>query len=292
MKRRIAHISDLHFGKLSFGLTQLFSKRWIGMMNLLLSRRKHYLNSRPTTLFDAFEAHGITDVILAGDLTTTSFVKEYDMAKRFVDTLSEMNIKTYVIPGNHDHYTRRSFRQKLFYNYFPDKYDENCPFSLRKDGITFFHFEQDWYIVLMDTAIATSFYHSIGYYSKLVEDNLKKALTSLPDSARVILVNHFPFFQHESPRRRLKRGGELQSLIRREPKIHMYLHGHTHRHTLADLRENGLPLVMDSGSASHKSHGTWNLLELSAHQCMVQVYSYDKNANHEWKATHQKLYTW
>lgn len=292
MKRKLAHISDLHFGKLSFGISQLFSKRWIGMMNLLLSRRKHYLNSRPETLFDIFEAQGVTDVLITGDLTTTSFKKEYEMAKQFVEQLHERGMKTFIIPGNHDHYTKQSFKQKLFYSYFPDKYDDICPFSLKEHGVTYFHYDQDWWIVLLDTSIATPFYHSIGFYSPRIEDHLNQALSRIPNNARIILGNHFPFFQHESPRRRLRRGGELQTLIRKEKNIYMYLHGHTHRHILADLRENGLPLVMDSGSVSHKTHGTWNLLELSAHQCLIQVYSYDKHSNHQWKANYQKLFSW
>ncbi len=291
-RRRIAHISDLHFGKISFNPAHIFSKRWIGMLNLLLTRRKHYLNSRPWSVLDAFEELEVTDVIISGDLTTTSYSKEYEMANAFVDALHERNISTYLIPGNHDHYTRHSYRKKVFYSHYPETYDASCPFSLKEHGVTYFSLPNKWHVVLLDTVLATSLYLSIGYFSPKVEDALEEALSQIPNDSPIVLVNHFPFFQHESPRRRLKRGGVLQSILRRHPNIRMYLHGHTHRHVLADLRENGLPLVIDSGSISHKNQGTWNLLDLTDDQCMVYVYSYDKKAPLQWKAIHQKLFSW
>lgn len=291
MRIRVAHISDLHFGKLSFSLKHLFSKRWIGMTNLLLSRRKHYLNSRPDTLYEAFEAHGISHVIISGDVSTTSLPEEFAMARSFIDGLEKRGMTVYVIPGNHDHYTRRSFRQKLFYDYFPPTYGM-CDFTLKDHGVTWFHLVDSWYVVLMDTALATPLYHSVGFFSKKHEEYLAKVFETIPKDGHIICVNHFPFFQHEPPRRRLKRGGDLQAMLRKQENAAMYLHGHTHRHTLADVRANGLPLVMDSGSVSHKNYGTWNLLELTPNQCMLQVYSYDKHAPHDWKAIHQKLYSW
>ena len=40
---RIAHISDLHFAKLSLNPFQIFSKRFIGNANSLLSRKKVFI---------------------------------------------------------------------------------------------------------------------------------------------------------------------------------------------------------------------------------------------------------
>lgn len=95
----------------------------------------------------------------------------------------------------------------------------------------------------MDTALATTLVSSNGYFSPVVEENFKNSLKN-PPKENVLLVNHFPFFDHDTPRRRLIRGNQLLRLVESCPHIQMYLHGHTHRHTIADLRPNKLPLSL------------------------------------------------
>jgi len=270
---RIAHISDLHFSKFSYCPTQFFSKRWLGNVNLLLNRSKQYINERPFSLIPILKEKGITHVIISGDLTTTSSLKEYKIAKSFVEALEKEGIKIFLIPGNHDHYTKKADRTKRFYRTFPSS--GKSPFSLSQHGVTSLPLTPGWHIVLVDSTCATSLVSSNGFFSPTIEENLKRLLTKIPVEENILLVNHFPFFQHDAPRRRLIRGEKLHQLIANCPNIQIYLHGHTHRRTIADLRPNNLPLILDSGSTGHKE-GSWNQLDLDATTLKVTVNKWDE----------------
>lgn len=292
MNIRLIHISDLHFAKITLNPLQFFSKRFIGNFNLLLNRRKHYSQAKLEDLKKKIIELKPNYVLISGDISTTSLEKEFQMGKDFVDTLKKENISCITIPGNHDHYTKQSYRNKLYYRFFSEKFDPSCPFSLKEDGLTFLSLNDEWTLVALDTALATAFYHSIGYFSNHVQQNLERVLSSFPKKQKLILMNHFPFFQSESPNRRLRRGDELKKIIEEHQNIKLYLHGHTHRHIIADLRSSHLPIILDSGSATHRKYGSWNLMDLSADQCKVQVYRFMQEAGGEWKSVHQKLFTW
>ncbi|MCK4933961.1 MAG: metallophosphoesterase [Simkaniaceae bacterium] len=285
--RRIAHISDLHFSKLSFHIGQIFSKRIIGTLNSLFCRNKAYLNERPFALLDIFEKKQVTDVIISGDLSTTSFEKEFQIAKTFISKLEKLGIRVRVIPGNHDHYTRKAYRKKLFYDYFPKSFAKTCPYNLKDHGVTSTPLWENWTLVALDTALATSPYYSTGEFSKTTENNLHALLKTLPKNHKILLLNHFPFFQQDSPRRRLKRGDALRDLIEKNPNIEIYMHGHTHRHSVADLRKNHLPIIIDSGSTSYKT-GSWNLLDLKENSCDVEVFNWEES----WKSQTTHTFTW
>ncbi len=275
---KIAHISDLHFSKFSPSPVQFFSKRWLGNLNLLLNRAKEYVNERPFSLIPTFKEKGITHVIISGDLTTTSSKQEYKIAKEFVDSLKNEGMTVFTIPGNHDHYTKKTDQTKAFYENFPSP--KRTLFSLSEHGVTSLPLTDGWHLVLMDTTYASSLISSNGFFSPVIEQNLKKLLTKINPEENILLVNHFPFFQHDTPRRRLIRGEKLREVIASHPDIQIYLHGHTHRRTIDDLRPNGLPLILDSGSTGHKS-GSWNALELSTTTLNLTV--------HKWKEKWEQI---
>jgi len=186
---RIAHISDLHFSKFSLSPAQFFSKQWLGNMNLLFNRSKQYLNERPFSLVPEFKEKGITHVIISGDLTTTSSHQEYKIAKHFVEVLEKEGMKVFVIPGNHDHYTKKSDRTKRFYRTFPSP--KNSEFLLSQHGVCSIALTSGWHLVLMDTALATTLVSSNGYFSPVVEENFKKLIEKIPPKENVLLVNPF-----------------------------------------------------------------------------------------------------
>ena len=63
------------------------------------------------------------------------------------------------------------------------------------------------------------------------------------------MINHFPFLPIGRPRRHLKRGSKLETIIASDPRIRLYLHGHTHQQSIRDLRSQALPITLDSGEA-------------------------------------------
>lgn len=262
----IAHISDLHFSKFIPSLTQFFSKRWIGNVNLLFARGRVYVPDQLYELPKLFQSLNVDVVFCAGDVSTTSHPQEFALAKDFLQSFQDKDIQTFVVPGNHDQYTRKSYKNQEFYRYFIDE-------ELRDQKVTSKKLSDNWYTLLIDTALATNWISSRGYFQKTIEVELQKTLEKIPKEASIILLNHFPLFQNDSKRKELKRAKELQQLLQKaHPRVKLYLNGHTHRHCIADLRANHYPIVLDSGSTAHKSHGSWNLIHIDESSIEVQPY--------------------
>ncbi|MCH9614175.1 MAG: 3',5'-cyclic adenosine monophosphate phosphodiesterase CpdA [Chlamydiia bacterium] len=262
---RLAHISDLHFGKVSLSPSQFFSKRWLGNLNLLLNRRGLFSSPQVYSLLNFFQKEGVTHVLITGDVSTTSDTREFEAARDFINALKRAGYPVYIIPGNHDHYTKRGYQNRLFYSYFPNQ-------KLSTNAVDIVELENDWTLVLVDTACSTSLIASTGHFSPVIEEQLKSSLRKIPDNKKVILANHFPYIENEHPRRRLIRSKALKALLQTQPNIHLYLHGHTHRHILADLRESKLPITLDSGSVAHTKRGALNLIDLTASSTHIHSY--------------------
>jgi Icc protein len=287
---RIAHLSDLHFSKLTFGLGQFFSKRWLGNLNLLLTRKKEFATERLFLLPQMVKELGVTHLVVTGDLSTTSFDAELAQASELIKLFQELGIETFVIPGNHDHYTASSSKKKSFYNFFEPTFSAESIHSLREDRISVKKLGSGWWIVGLDTASAMPLISSQGIFSEELEQKLIEAISALPKSDRVILANHFPFFEQDPPRKRLIRAQALKKLIQATPQIKIYLHGHTHRHCIADLRPSGLPLVLDSGSTAKREGGTWNLIDLTPTACSIQPFRWQEEL---WRPLpNPTLFTW
>jgi 3',5'-cyclic AMP phosphodiesterase CpdA len=294
---RIAHISDLHFAKATYNLSQFFSKRWIGNLNLLFSRKQDYLPERLASLPSLFQELKVDIVLVSGDLSTTSLSEEFGLARSFLKQIEEKNIPVIALPGNHDHYTKSAYKNRLFYQFF------NSKFSPKNEGVFAYNLKEhkvaakplphNWWLVALDTALSTPIVSSRGLFSSELEENLKKVLSLIPSDQPILLVNHFPLFPHESPRKTLQRSNALQEVIKNFPNIKMYLHGHTHRHCLADLRANGFPIIMDCGSTTHREKGSWNLLTISPKECAVKVYNWNANENQQtWQSVRDASFLW
>lgn len=266
---------------------QFFSKRWLGNLNFLFGRRRIFSHDRLALLPALYKEQGITHVLITGDLSTTSAPAEFQKAREFIQSLEAEGLKVSCIPGNHDQYTRKAYRDQLFYDYFPTQWDTNSPYNLKEHGMTAQKLSDRWWFVGLDTALATSWFFSSGYFSQSTEKNLIEFLSKLPAGDQVILFNHFPFFQHESPRKRLQRGNALRKILEKFPQVKVYCHGHTHRQCLADLRASQLPIILDSGSTVHRDKGTWHQLTLSPEKLVTDVFSWKDG---KWQATHQETY--
>lgn len=275
---KIAHLSDLHFASCDWSPTHFFSKRWLGNLNFLFGRRGHFDHQRLNTLPKLLKSLDVTTVLITGDLSTTSAPAEFAQAKRFIESLREKDLEVFCIPGNHDHYTRNAYRNRLFYDYFESHWDQTIPYSLKSDGVSAKKIADNWWIVGLDTALATSWVHSTGYFHPRIEHALSEILKQIPTEDQILLMNHFPFFQHESPRKRLIRGKDLEHVIEKHPQIKIYCHGHTHRRCKANLAASGLPLILDTGSTPHVQGGGWYLIDLPTLSAIFYEWKKD-----EWK---------
>lgn len=273
---RIAQISDVHFTRVNFNPLRLCLKRFIGTFNWLLFRKEESDHEPLNELPALFEKLGVDKVLVGGDLTSTSLHSEFEAAKGFFDAMAASKI---FIPGNHDQYTPGAYKEKRFYASFrnlrPAIEHRAEFFTLKDHGVEAHRIRDGWWCVALDNAPSTKLTSSNGIFSEKVEAYLKEILSLLPQNESIILLNHFPFFQHDDPKHCLIGAERLRTVIESYPNIKLYLHGHTHRHSIADLRPSGLPILLDSGCPIQKSHATWNLIDLDDKQCSVKAYQWN-----------------
>ena len=272
---RLAHLSDLHFSKITWNPAQFLSKQWIGNLNWISSRQREFTQRPLELLPPLLKELQVDAVLITGDLSCTSRETEFEMAKLFLDSLKEQGMRIFTLPGNHDQYTQRAYSTQRFYNFFDATYapdDSPHPLSLKEDKLTSTYLGHQWWLFSLDTALATPLFKSSGYFSEELEVKLEKALRDIPSEDRVILMNHFPLFSNETPRKELVRKEALQELLKRFPSVTFYLHGHSHRHAIADLRNSHLPIVLDSGATAKKRGGTWNLIDLNPNGCTIEAF--------------------
>lgn len=205
----------------------------------------------------------VKTLLISGDVSCTSLKAEFLQASHFVRSLEEHGIETLVIPGNHDNYTKKAYRKKTFYDFFPAT-------PLAENQLLLKPLENDWHFLLLDTTLPTPLFCCHGEFSKDLGERLKKTLEALPKDAKVIVANHFPL---NHPKDLSLKGGELLlSILKSFPQVKLYLHGHTHKRRFSDVENEGLPLIVDSGSAAHKFVGSWNIVECSTNKMRIQPY--------------------
>ena len=286
---RIAQISDFHFTRLTCNPLRLFSKRFLGHFNWLISRRLKFSEAPGDEIPALLKKLKVDLILLGGDFTTTALEEEFKVAQKFVKSLPAPWI---ALPGNHDVYTYRSHRQKHFYRFFKNKREEiKHPvdfFSLSDHQIEAHRLKENYWLIAIDVCRATNPYSSRGLFSKKLEERMKEILSMIPTNDSILVLCHYPFFQNDSHRHTLKREDKLQAILKNDPRIRIFLHGHTHRQIIADLQPSGLPLILDSGSLSLLDRASWNLIDLVPSGCTVTPYQW----NGEWKPTHAEGFEW
>lgn len=285
---RLVHISDFHYTHLTLNPLRLFSKRLLGTLNWFFFRRKHFFERQLDPLPALFKELKVDQVLFGGDFSTTSLIEEFKKAKRLI---AKSTAPWIAVPGNHDCYTFRSCKQKNFYRYFANEKPIKEPidfFNLKEHRVEAHDLGKNWVLVALDTAVATNPYSSEGFFSEKLENYLKEVLALIPKNKQVILLNHFPFFQNDVKRHNLIRGEALQKVLEQNPQVRLYLHGHTHRHTIADLQVSNLPIVLDSGSSAEGKKGSFNLIDLKDDGCTISTYRW----NNQWTKIHEQTLPW
>ena len=195
---RLAHISDFHFTHLTWNPFRLFSKRALGNLNWIALRRNHFFEGQLDPLPALFEELGVDLVLLGGDFSTTALREEFEKAAQFTQKIKQPWI---AIPGNHDHYTHKSSKNKDFYRFFTNpKGRISLPFHLKEDRLEVHELGVGWKLIALDTALETNLYSSEGLFSEELEDSLEKVLKLIPEEESILLLNHYPFFQNGSRR--------------------------------------------------------------------------------------------
>jgi len=115
---RIVHLSDVHIWRYEFNPMRLFSKRALGIAELLRGRARRFRLERIDAVVQRAVELEPDHVLITGDLTTTALPTEFRAARLALAPLLADASRATVIPGNHDRYTGNSVRTKQFESYF------------------------------------------------------------------------------------------------------------------------------------------------------------------------------
>jgi len=115
---RIVHLSDIHFWRIEIGPRDLFSKRIVGSVSLLLGRARAFKLDRLPAVIERVLSLQPDHVVISGDLTTTASEREFQDARAGLAPLLEDPRRATIVPGNHDRYTDEAQRSRRFEEYF------------------------------------------------------------------------------------------------------------------------------------------------------------------------------
>lgn len=201
---RILHFSDPHFSYITFDPKQFLSKQWLGNFNLALFRRNRYQTHHLDKIPQLASQLQVDVVLLTGDMTSTSQIIEFEMARDFVQLFEQ---PIYVLPGNHDMYTKHAEKHKVFYSFFPS--DLMQATWIEKHRLT-----EGWWWVGLDCARANNLLKSNGVFRAKMDQHLEGVLNSIPEKDSIIIGNHFPLYTRSRPAHDTERASVLQDILR------------------------------------------------------------------------------
>jgi 3',5'-cyclic AMP phosphodiesterase CpdA len=239
---RLAHCSDLHL--LSHDGARwldLANKRWIGAMNLLSNRSRHYHVEAFEDMVGDLNALGIEHVLCTGDVTNLALRQEFAFARGKFDQLGLGPAGVTVIPGNHDAYVAEGV--SLFAEMFAAfaTCDPGWEWTAA-DAASAADAPDDlrWPIVRIrgalaligtSTSRATPWFTAYGRLGAGQLARLRKALQDprLAGKVRVVAIHHPPAGRRAENRIRGLRDHAALAAVIAETGADLIVHGHEHR---------------------------------------------------------------
>jgi len=267
---RLAHFSDLHL--LSHDGARwldLANKRWIGAVNLLSNRSRHYHVDAFDDMVSDLNAVGVDHVLCTGDVTNLALRQEFAFARGKFDKLAHGPLGVTVIPGNHDAYVAEGV--PLFAEMFAElstcdpgwewtragSIDSGPPRSKDRNLLTArvplaggaaadaapVGGEPDdlrWPIVRVrgelaligtSTSRATPWFTAYGRLGSGQLARLQRVLSDprLADKIRVVAIHHPPAGKRAKSRIRGLRDHAAFAEVIAQAGAHLIVHGHEHR---------------------------------------------------------------
>lgn len=242
---RLAHCSDLHL--LSHDGARwldLANKRWIGAMNLLSSRSRHYHVAAFEDMVDDMNALGVEHVLCTGDVTNLALRREFEFARQKFDKLVLGPNDVTVIPGNHDAYVAEGVPifSEVFGPYAqPDpgwEWEEDHRHSA--DDVLHWpivRIRGDLAIIGLSTSRATPWFTAYGSLGQGQCNRLAKVLGDprLQGKVRVVAIHHPPAGTRAHSRIRGLRDHLAFAHVIAEHGAELIVHGHEHRDMVETL---------------------------------------------------------
>jgi 3',5'-cyclic AMP phosphodiesterase CpdA len=242
---KLAHCSDLHL--LSHDGARwldLANKRWLGAMNLLSNRSRHYHVAAFEAMVDDLNALGVDHVLCTGDVTNLALRQEFEFARKKFDRLALGPLHVTVLPGNHDAYVAEGI--PLFAEAF-------APYATTDDGWAWTEADGDgdgddlhWPIVRVrgelaligvSTSRATPWFTAYGRIGAGQLARLRRALADerLRGKVRLVAIHHPPAGKRAQSRIRGLRDHAAFAEVIAETGADLIVHGHEHRDMLEEL---------------------------------------------------------
>jgi 3',5'-cyclic AMP phosphodiesterase CpdA len=239
---RLAHCSDLHL--LSHDgarWLELANKRWIGAMNLLSNRSRHYHVDAFDDMVADLNAQGVEHVLCTGDVTNLALRQEFAFARGKFDQLACGPLDVTVIPGNHDAYVAEGV--PLFAELFGDLATTDPGWAWtaadRAGGgepddelrWPIVRIRGDLAVIGTSTSQATPWFTAWGRLGAGQLARLRRVLADprLADKVRVVAIHHPPAGKRAESRIRGLRDHAAFAEVIAETGPHLIVHGHEHR---------------------------------------------------------------
>jgi 3',5'-cyclic AMP phosphodiesterase CpdA len=236
---RLAHCSDLHL--LSHDGARwldLANKRWIGAMNLLSNRSRHYHVDAFDDMVRDLNALGVEHVLCTGDVTNLALRQEFEFARAKFDQLAAGPSRVTVIPGNHDAYVAEGVG--LFEEMFAAYASTDPGWAWTEGDAIGGEDDLRWPIVRVrgelaivgtSTSRQTPWFTAYGRLGEGQLARVRRALLDprLADKVRVVAIHHPPAGKRaESRIRGLRDHADFAEVIA-QTGPHLIVHGHEHR---------------------------------------------------------------
>jgi 3',5'-cyclic AMP phosphodiesterase CpdA len=238
---RLAHCSDLHL--LSHDGARwldLANKRWIGAMNLLSSRSRHYHVDAFNHMVEDMNAMGIEHVLCTGDVTNLALEQEFKFARGMFDKLAAGPEHVTVIPGNHDAYVAEGIAHfaTVFDEYHradagwqwtdSDRDPDDAHDDLRWPLV---RVRGDLALIGVTTSRATPWFTAYGRVGAGQLARLRKALSDsrLANQARLVAIHHPPAGKRAASKIRGLRDHEAFAEVIADVGADLIVHGHEHQ---------------------------------------------------------------
>lgn len=252
MALRFLHASDIHLLDLSgVPLWRYFNKRATGWVNLALKRGKSHDGDLFDRIVQEAHTHGADRIVVTGDLTNLALEPEFALVR---ERLDGAGLPVTVIPGNHDVYTRGSYRKGRFEAFLGhhqkgDREDgQTYPFVQRYDGVA---------LVGVSSAIPSLPLHAVGRVGPDQLARLDRVLEGLGQEglARVVLIHH-PVTPGVSKVRHDLLDLDAVGEVLRRRGAELVLHGHEHKLLQTELPGPEGTVVPVHGISSGTSKST------------------------------------
>ena len=278
---RLAQVSDPHFQSFHHvKLRELFSKRALGGLNLLLRRRRKHNMALLQALLEDLPARSIDHLAMTGDLCNIALESEWTAALRWIEAAPLPADRVTVIPGNHDAYVAevvdKGTFERMFGNY------QTAELRVDAAAYPFVRLRGNVALIGASTGVPTG---DFGAWGRVGQDQLARleALLNTPEvksRRRVLMIHHPPLVNRPGEDRNLRDRTELQALLGRVG-VDLVLHGHDHRDYFNELpgpKSTRIPVV-GAGSASYDSspdrRSRYHIFEIDDATITVATYAHN-----------------